>query len=163
MDIKRNWRILLKHKIAIIMIIIIVSVSVTLLIFSPSILSFIFPHEHVQLVDVKYPNEVYRSNDLPISVSVSNVGGFGKDALIEIYSKDNPTLSLRTSLSTQSLVVNQTIFLPSLFNGISDALKYPLLLLIGNKIGLVWVFPDQQSPKKPLNQKRSPKTPIIAW
>jgi len=113
MNIKKSWRILLKHKIVIIVIIIIFSVSITSLsIFSPSVISFIFPQEHIQLVDVKYPSEVYRSDNVPISVSVANVGGIGKDVLIEVSSKDSPTLPLETLLNAQGPVTNLTIFLP---------------------------------------------------
>jgi len=113
MNIKKSWRILLKHKIVIIVIIIIFSVSITSLsIFSPYVISFIFPQEHIQLVDVKYPSEVYRSDNVPILVSVANVGGIGKDVLIEVSSKDNPTISLETSVNASVPVVNLPISLP---------------------------------------------------
>jgi hypothetical protein len=76
---------------------------------SPQFALWFTPENSVSVTDVTYPNEGYRSQNLPVTVYISNVGD-SKDVLLEVSSKDNSVLS--SSIRLDAATANKTIWLP---------------------------------------------------
>lgn len=76
---------------------------------SPQLALWINPENRVSITGVAYPPEAYRSQNLPVTVYISNVGD-SKDVLLELSSKDNSVLSNTIRLDTAT--ANTTIWLP---------------------------------------------------
>jgi hypothetical protein len=106
-----GWQdIFTKKRIVIIALAIIVAiVGVEAYVNSPGILLWINPENSVSITDIAYPPEAYRSQNLPVTVYLSNVGD-SKDVLLELSSKDNSVLS--SSIQLDSATANTTIWLP---------------------------------------------------
>jgi hypothetical protein len=83
---------------------------------SPTILLWMNPQNGIKVTVVSYPSEVYRSQSLPITVCLSNVGD-PKTALVDIVSIDNPTLSSEISLGNSKSATNTTFMLPIISSG----------------------------------------------
>jgi hypothetical protein len=106
-----GWQdIFTKKRIIVIAIAIVVAVvGVEAYVSSPGILLWINPENSVSITDVAYPPEAYRSQNLPITVYLSNVGD-SKEVLLELSSKDNSVLS--SNIQLNSATANTTIWLP---------------------------------------------------
>jgi hypothetical protein len=78
----------------------------------PSILSQLSPQERLEVVDVTYPLNAYRAQNLPILISLVNKGEVGKNVLVEVLSTDSPTISNKTSLTASGSVADVLINLP---------------------------------------------------
>jgi hypothetical protein len=78
----------------------------------PSVLSQINSQEKIELVDVTYPQVSYRSQYLPITINIKNIGEAGKDVLIEVLSSESNSLFSRTQLSENGSTANVLINLP---------------------------------------------------
>lgn len=79
---------------------------------TPSVLLWLNPQNSVSITGVDYPTETYRSQNLPITIYLSNAGD-AKDVLVEVVSRDNPTLSSNIRLEGSSSLCNTTISLPA--------------------------------------------------
>jgi hypothetical protein len=76
---------------------------------SPQLVLWLNPENSVSITDVDYPLEAYRSQNLPITIYLSNVGD-PKDALLELSSKDSPVVS--SNIRLDSSTANTTVWLP---------------------------------------------------
>lgn len=76
---------------------------------SPQLTLWINPENSVSITDVTYPPTAYRSQNLPVTIYLSNVGD-SKDVLLEVSSKDNSMLS--SNIRLDSATANTTISLP---------------------------------------------------
>jgi hypothetical protein len=111
-----NWREVFTNK-RIFLIIIAITAAVALTeayVNSPTILLWLNPKNNISITDVEYPSVAYRSQTLPITVFLSNTGD-AKDALVEVASMDNPTISSNIQLSGRS--GNTTFWLPLKIEG----------------------------------------------
>ena len=75
---------------------------------SPGILLWVNPENSVS-IQTCLPPEAYRSQNLPITVYLSNVGD-SKDVLLELSSKDNSVQS--STIRLDNPTANTTIWLP---------------------------------------------------
>ena len=86
-------------------------IAVAFYIYTPRILAWVNPDNSVSIEGVSYPQDAYRGQNLPITVYLSNIGDT-KDVLVEIASKDNPTLSSTLKIDESPSKDNATIWLP---------------------------------------------------
>lgn len=84
-------------------------VSITSYIYTPSLLLWVNPSNAVSITGISYPLEAYRSQNLPVTVYLSNIGD-SKDVLLEVSSKDNSMLS--SNIRLDAATANTTIWLP---------------------------------------------------
>jgi hypothetical protein len=63
-------------------------------------------------VNVQYPSEVYKGENLSIIINLSNIGNAGKDVQIEISSTYYPTVIGQTRLNDLGAITNITLLLP---------------------------------------------------
>jgi hypothetical protein len=78
---------------------------------SPTILMWINPENRISIAGVYYPPQAYRSQNLPITVCLSNTGD-SKDVIVEVASMDSSTLSNNIRLDGSQSTVNTTFWLP---------------------------------------------------
>jgi hypothetical protein len=110
---KMNWQTMFtKRRILLIGLVAVLAVlAAVAYVNSPTILLWLNPQDSISISGVSYPAEVYRSQNLPVTVYLSNIGD-SKDALVELISKDNPILSNVVLLESGNSVTNTTIWLP---------------------------------------------------
>jgi flagellar basal body-associated protein FliL len=75
------------------LILFLVTLAFVIYLYCPIIISWQNPQEGIDIVDVKYPNNAHRTQELPVFVSIINVGESAKDVLVEVSSKDSPTIT----------------------------------------------------------------------
>jgi hypothetical protein len=101
-----------KKRIFLIGLVIAVAICVTeAYVNSPTILMWINPENSISINGVYYPTQAYRSQDLPITVCLSNIGD-AKDVIVEVASMDSSTLSNNIQLDGSQSRVNTTFWLP---------------------------------------------------
>jgi hypothetical protein len=101
-----------KHLILAAFLIILTTISVTAYLNSPAILAWVNPQNGISIIDVSYPTEIYRTQRLPIVVTLQNLGGDSKSALVEVISKDDVPLKSIVSLREQGSIANASLSLP---------------------------------------------------
>jgi hypothetical protein len=79
---------------------------------SPNIASWLNPENRIVISDVTYSARVFRSETVPISITVQNFGSDSKSALVELITKNDPIRTAEVSLSASESKVNTTIWLP---------------------------------------------------
>jgi hypothetical protein len=102
----------IKKILLIISIIVLSIVVVEAYVNTPKIILWFNPQNHVSISDVTNPGEIYRTQSLPIIITLQNFGSDSKNALLEIISKDYPTLTHEVWLSGDNSKVNTTFWLP---------------------------------------------------
>ncbi len=100
-----------RRMLLIITTIVVVSIAAVSYIYSPSLLAWVDPENCVSIQGVSYPQEAYRGQNLPITVYLSNTGDT-KDVLVEVASKDNPTLSSTLRIDELKPNGTTTLWLP---------------------------------------------------
>lgn len=95
----------------IIVTIVVATIATVSYIYIPSILAWVNPDNSVSIEGVSYPQDAYRGQNLPITVYLSNIGDT-KDVLVEIASKDNPTLRSTLKIDASQSKDKITILLP---------------------------------------------------
>jgi len=78
---------------------------------SPQIVLWLNPRNGITIEGVSYPDAVYRSQSLPVSVTLANYGPDSKDVKLEVISKDTQ-LQQNVWLSGLDSRTNITIWLP---------------------------------------------------
>ncbi len=108
----KEQKFLTKRRIVLVMLVTALAVAtVSAYVSTPSILLWLNPNNCVAISEVSYPNEVYRSQNLPVTVRLFNIGD-PKDVLVELVSKDNPVLSNIVAIPSGNSGADTTILVP---------------------------------------------------